>query len=230
MTTKAQARKNLKKAAKAHKEKVRQPVTIEFQEEHLSVIIKALEVYQRMKLGQIDYAFEEAFGWELDRDKVQAIHNYARQLMFEGTDMANNPNVSWGIYNQEKVGDATLGYEVQKVLRRYKAFQRNDGWADYGRNFDEPYSHTKVPLPEIKGFIDYKLFRIPKRLWKKIDSAKAMTEWKREVWEDVWKSIDKAMPKLPRGTKSELVLDEYEAEWYVKVTSPYRPKEHLDHP
>ena len=31
MTTKAQAKKNLKKAAKAHKEKVRQPVTVEFQ-------------------------------------------------------------------------------------------------------------------------------------------------------------------------------------------------------
>lgn len=31
MTTKAQAKKNLKKAAKSYKEKVRQPVTIEFQ-------------------------------------------------------------------------------------------------------------------------------------------------------------------------------------------------------
>ena len=40
MTTKAQARKNLKKAAKAHKEKVRQPVTIEFQNEHIPTILK----------------------------------------------------------------------------------------------------------------------------------------------------------------------------------------------
>ena len=42
MTTKAQARKNLKKAVKAHKEKVRQPVTVEFQEEHISVLFRSL--------------------------------------------------------------------------------------------------------------------------------------------------------------------------------------------
>lgn len=217
------AAKTLKAAAKNYKEKVRQPVVVEFQEEHLNVIIRALETYQRLKLGQIDYAFEEAFGWELDRDKVQSIHNYARQLMFEGTDMANNPNVSWGIYNQEKVGDATLGYEVQKVLRRYKAFQRNDGWADYGRDFDQPYTHTKVPLPVVQNFIDYKLFKIPKKLWKKIDSAKALEKWDRAVWEDVWNSIDKAMPKLPKGTKSELY--EWCSGWYVKVTDPIKPKD-----
>lgn len=221
MVTKAQAKRNLKNAAKDYKEKVRQPVTVEFQEEHLNVIIKALEVYQRLKLGQIDYAFEEAFGWDIDRNKVQDIHNYARQLMFEGTDMERNPNVSWGIYNQEKVGDATLGYEVQKVIRRYKAFQRNDGWAGWGRDFDQPYSHTKIPLPVIKGFIDYKLFKIPKRLWKKIDKANGMLEWKKEVWEDVWDSIDKAMPKLPKGIKSELV-DEHDG-WYVKITDPIKP-------
>ena len=36
--------KALKKAAKNYKEKVQQPVTIDFQEEHISVIIRALEV------------------------------------------------------------------------------------------------------------------------------------------------------------------------------------------
>ena len=66
LTTKAQARKNLKKAAKACKEKVRQPVTVEFDERHITTLLKALECYQRLKLGQIDYALEEAFGWEVD--------------------------------------------------------------------------------------------------------------------------------------------------------------------
>jgi len=228
MITKAQARKNLKKAAKEYDKKVRQPVTIEFQNEHIPTILKALEVYQRIKLGQVDIALDEAFGYSLAYEDKQEIHNCARKYLFKGTDLENNPNVSYGIYNQEKVGDATLAYEIYKTLGRYKAFKDNDGWAGFGRSFDVPFSHTGVPLPEVKNFIDYKLFKIPKRLWKKIDTANGMTEWKREVWEDVWKSIDKAMPDLPKGDKSELVDDANG--WYVKVTSPIRPEEHLGHP
>ena len=55
--------KVLKKAAKLYKKTVKQPVTIEFQEEHIPTILKALEVYQRIRLGKIDYALDEAFGW-----------------------------------------------------------------------------------------------------------------------------------------------------------------------
>ena len=212
--------KALKKAAKNYKEKVRQPVTIDFQEEHIPTILKALEVYQRIKLGQIDYALDEAFGWKLDYDSKQEIHNCARKHLFP--EFENNPNVSYGIYNQEKVGDATMAYEIYKVLNRYRSIKNNDGWSDWGRSFDKVHSHTGVPLPEVQNFIDYKLFKVPKRLWKKIDAAHAQ-DWKREVWEDVWKSIDKAMPKLPKGEKSELVDDCFS--WYVKVHSPIRPKE-----
>jgi hypothetical protein len=42
MTTKAQARKNPKKAVKNYKKKVRQPVTVELQEEHMSVLFRSL--------------------------------------------------------------------------------------------------------------------------------------------------------------------------------------------
>ena len=219
LTTKAQAKKNLKKAAKAYKETVRQPVTIEFQKEHIPTILKALECYQRMKLGQFDYALEEAFGWEVDRDKIQAIHNYARQHLFP--EFENNPNVSYGIYNQEKVGDATMAYEIYKVLTRYRAITNNDGWSDWGRSFDKPFSHTGVPLPEVQNFIDYKLFKVPQRLWSKIDSAQ--TKGDTADWNAVWKAIDKAMPKLPKGEKSELVDDCHG--WYVKVHSPIKPKD-----
>lgn len=213
--------KALKKAAKLYKKSVKQPVVVEFQEEHINVIIRSLEVYQRIKLGQFDYALDEAFDWKLDYDQKQAIHNFARKILFPEFD---SPNASHGIYNQEKVGDATLAYETYKVLNRYKAIKNNDGWSDFGRSFDKVHSHTGVTLPEVKNFVDYKDFKVPKRLWKKIDAANAQ-DWNREVWEDVWKSIDKAMPKLPKGEKSELV-DDCNG-WYVRVHSPIRPQEHM---
>lgn len=212
--------KVLKKAAKAHKEKVRQPVTIEFQKEHIPTILKALEVYQRIKLGQIDYALDEAFGWKLDHDAKQEIHNCARKHLFP--EFENNPNVSYGIYNQEKVGDATMAYEIYKVLGRYRAITNNDGWSDWGRSFDKVHSHTGIDLPVVQNFVDYKLFKVPKRLWKKIDATYNDTE-NNVDWAGMWDSILKAMPNLPKGEKSELVDDCFS--WYVKVHSPIKPKE-----
>ena len=221
MTTKAQARKNLKKAARAYKEKVRQPVTVEFQDEHIPTILKALEVFQRLKLGQIDIALDEAFGYSLAYEDKQEIHNCARKHLFKGTDLENNPNVSYGIYNQEKVGDATMAYEIYKVLGRYRAITNNDGWSDWGRSFDKVHSHTGIDLPVVQGFIDYKLFKIPKRLWKKIDAT--LDPDYAGDWRKIWESIDKTMPNLPKGEKSEIYNDF--GEWYVKVHSPIKPKE-----
>jgi len=224
MTTKAQARKNLKKAVKAYKEKVRQPVTVELQEEHIPTVLKALEVYQRLKLGQVNIALDEAFGYSLAYEDKQEIHNCARKYLFKDTDLENNPNVSYGIYNQEKVGDATMAYEIYKVLGRYKAFKDNDGWADYTRRFDKPHSHTGVPLPVVQGAIEHKNFKIPKKLWKKI--ANAIENKDTADWSDIWKSIDKAMPKLPRGEKSEIFGGDFISDgYYVKVHSPIKPKE-----
>jgi hypothetical protein len=219
MITKAQARKNLKKAAKNYKKKVRQPVTIEFQNEHIPTILKALEVYQRIKLGQIDYALDEAFGWKLEHEAKREIHNCARKHLFP--EFENNPNISYGIYNQEKVGDATMAYEIYKVLGRYRAITNNDGWSDWGRSFDKVHSHTGIDLPVVQNFVDYKLFKIPKRLWGKIDSAHSNSD--KADWNAVWKAIDKTMPNLPKGEKSELVDDCFS--WYVKVHSPIKPKE-----
>jgi hypothetical protein len=210
--------KALKKAIKNYEKKVRQPVTIEFDERHLPTILKALEVYQRLKLGQIDYALDEAFGWKLDHEASSEIHRCARKHLFP--EFENNPNISYGIYNQEKVGDATMAYEIYKVLGRYRAITNNDGWSDWGRSFDKVHQHTNVPLPVVQNFVDYKLFKIPKRLWKKIDTA---IEEKSSDWRGIWNAIDKAMPDLPKGEKSEITNES--SEWYVKVYSPIKPKD-----
>jgi len=223
MTTKAQAKKNLKKAVKSYKEKVRQPVTIEFDERHISTLLKALEVFQRLKLGQIDYALDEAFGYSLAYEDKQEIHNCARKHLFP--EFENNPNISYGIYNQEKVGDATMAYEIYKVLGRYRAITNNDGWSDWGRSFDKVHSHTGVPLPVVQNFIDYKDFQIPKRLWKKINDAVyyQLAGGEEPDWRKIWEAVDKAMPNRPKGEKAEIV--EVGEGWVVRVHSPIKPKE-----
>jgi hypothetical protein len=219
--------KTLKKAVKNYEKKVRQPVTIDFQEEHIPTILKALEVYQRLKLGQIDNALDEAFGYSLAYEDKKEIHNCARKYLFKGTDIENNPNASYGIFSEE-VGDATMAYEIYKVLGRYKAFKDNDGWADWSRRFDKPYSHTRIPLPVVQGAIEHKDFKIPKRLWKKLDEAYASKET--TDWEKIWGSIDRAMFNLPRGEKSEILnfswdIGTTESQWIVRVTAPIKPKD-----
>ena len=111
--------------------------------------------------------------------------------------------------------------EIYKTLGRYKAFKDNDGWADYTRRFDKPFSHTGVPLPVVQGAIEHKDFKIPKKLWKKLDEAYANKDT--ADWKKLWDAIDKAMPKLPRGEKSEIVDDCFS--WHVRVTAPIKPKE-----
>jgi hypothetical protein len=214
------AAKTLKAASKNYKKKVRQPVTVELQEEHLDVVVRALETYQRLKLGQIKHALDEAFDTPIDYEDAMAIENFTRKILFPEL----SPNASYGIYNTEKVGDATLAYELYKVLGRYKAFKDNDGWADYTRRFDKPHSHTGVPLPVVQGAIEHKNFKIPKKLWKKI--ANAIENKDTADWSDIWKSIDKAMPKLPRGEKSEIICSDFISDgYYIKVTAPIKPKE-----
>jgi hypothetical protein len=194
MTTKTQARKNLKKAAKAYKESVRQPVTVELQEEHISVINRALETYQRLKLGQIKHALDEAFDTPIDYEDAMAIENFTRKILFPEL----SPNASYGIYNTEKVGDATLAYELYKTFKQYKYFKRTDGWREgwtvdaYGNIGVVPTS--KVPYAVIKNFSTEKFFPFPKKY-----QEKAFEFFTNEDYESIWKMGKKALPKLPRG-------------------------------
>jgi hypothetical protein len=58
-------------------------VKIEFDYEHLSVLITALEVYSRLRSGQVDMAMSEAYGDRyLDWNEREAIHRHVRYAMF----------------------------------------------------------------------------------------------------------------------------------------------------
>jgi hypothetical protein len=58
-------------------------VKIEFDHEHLGVLITALEVYSRLRSGQVDIAISEAYGDRyIDWNEREAIHRHVRYVMF----------------------------------------------------------------------------------------------------------------------------------------------------
>lgn len=192
--TKKKAVQNLRKAVKDYNKKVRQPVVIELQEEHISVINRALEVYQRLKMGQIKYALDEAFDFSIDYDDAMCIERFVRGFLFSDL----SANASYGIYNQEKVGDATLAYELYKTFKQYKYFKRTDGWrdgwgCDASGNIGEK-SNSGVPYAVIKNFSTEKFFPFPKRQQKKVFDL--FTE---EKYTELWEMGKKYMKNLPRG-------------------------------
>lgn len=192
--TKKKAAENLNKAHKAYKEKIRQPVVVELQEEHISVINRALEVYQRLKMGQIKYALDEAFDFPIDYDDAMTIEKFVRNLLF----MDLHPNSSYGIYNQQKVGDATLAYELYKTFKQYQYFKRTDGWrdgwgCDASGNIGEKPS-SGVPYAVIQNFNTEKFFPFPKRHQKK-----AFDLFTEEKYTELWDMGKKYMKDLPRG-------------------------------
>jgi hypothetical protein len=65
------------------KKKISKKIKIEFDYEHLSVLTTALEVFSRLRSGQVDMAMSEAY-WDrlIDWDEREAIHRHVRYVMF----------------------------------------------------------------------------------------------------------------------------------------------------
>jgi hypothetical protein len=58
-------------------------VSIEFDEKHLSTLITALEVYSRLRGGQIKFAFDNVF-WDKDLSyqDSQVLESFVRTIVF----------------------------------------------------------------------------------------------------------------------------------------------------
>jgi hypothetical protein len=56
---------------------------IEFTDEHLNIINKALEVYSRLRSGQVKIAMDEAYyDYRLTWEESESIENYVRKIIF----------------------------------------------------------------------------------------------------------------------------------------------------
>jgi hypothetical protein len=190
---------------KAKKKKENKKVTVTFDERHLPVLVRALECYMRLRSGQIGMAMDEVYSdkqTKMLNDRKyyhygdnKEIEKLIRSVYFKDL---GSPNAAWGIGQYGFGGEEA--YMIQKTLRQYMAYERNDGYSGSGRDFDTCWgSYSDVPNPVVEGFSTRKFFKAPKSIANKIE-----TFCSEEKYKEAFDLIDKKWKTLPRGDKYEI--------------------------
>jgi len=197
-------------------------ITIEFDEKHLSTLTNALEVYSRLRGGQIKFAFDNVF-WDknLSYEDGEVLESFVRTIVFQKDKLLmENRNAYYGIGCKE-MKDGDVAWEIKKVIEQYKHYQRNDGFRRIcDVSGDGAMQISDVPVPKIVDSNGYwkpqKSFIIPKRYQKYIDASMKIREYG-----DVWSIVDKAFKKnpLPRGKASR--IEKYDDSYHVVIEEPY---------
>jgi hypothetical protein len=199
-------------------------VSIEFDEKHLGTLATALEVYSRLRSGQIAMAMANAF---IDKNcltyiDTHVIESVVKTLAFREEEICTNPNSYYGV-GCEQMKDGTVAWEIKKVIDQYLHYQQNDGYRTIMNvSGDGAFQSSDVPIPKILDVYegDYwkpqKEFRIPQRYQDRVDKA-----MKSKDFNLVWELVDKAFKNsLPKGSSSK--VQEVAGTYYVIVTEPYK--------
>jgi len=214
------------------KKKEHKKVTVTFDERHLPVLCRSLEIFMRMRSGQITMALDECYADK--QTKMLKDENYdhfndnkdieamIRKVYFKDL---GSPNAAWGVGQYGFGGEEA--YMIWKTLRQYMAYERNDGYAGSGRDFDTTWgAYSDVPNPVVEGFSTRKFFKAPSSLQEKLE------KWFEEKkYQECYDLIDKKWKSLPKGDKYELGyrLPDDPSEWYknigVWVTAPRKKEE-----
>jgi hypothetical protein len=109
---------------------------IKFSKTHLETIQIALEVYQRIRIGQIGKALNLALdGFSLKKESE--IDKLVLPLTHR---------------------DNSIAYMIEQTITQYLAVKNSNGEWFCSKQFDDVYNVTKTPLPKIvnfKKYIDY---------------------------------------------------------------------------
>jgi hypothetical protein len=213
------------------KKKTHKKVTITFDERHLPVLSRSLEIFMRMRSGQITMALDECYAdkqTKMLKDRSydhfndnQTIETMIRRVYFK--ELSNN--AAWGVGQYGFGGEEA--YMIWKTLRQYMAYERNGGYSGSGRDFDTTWgSYSDVPNPVVEGFSTRKFFVAPKNIQKKLEDLIEVGDFK-----GAFDLIDKKFKTLPRGDKYELgyQLPHDPSEHYMNlgvwVTAPIKKEE-----
>lgn len=200
------------------KTKHRKKVTIQFEEEHLHTIATAMEVYSRLRSGQIKFAFDTAFcDKDLTYSDSEAIESFVRTFVFRNDKtIADNRNAYYGV-GCEEMKDGTIAWEIKKVIEQYLHYQRNDGYRSImDVSGDGPMQISKVPVPNILDFEPYKTFPVPKKAHDILNKA-----FEKNDWETMWAAVELAFKNKPLPKGKSTKIEKADNQWIVVVNEPY---------
>jgi len=168
-------------------------MTITLSNKQASVILAALEAFQRARMGQFSMALEQIFpkkclakGFE----EMQTLEMDLKKFFF-GDELSKNSY--WGIPNKEKVGeDAQIAYEIFGTMRQFMALEKSGGIYENYTNYNSPLKLSDEPLPEIDGHkeLTYKIHEFP-------DQVAAKKLFAEKKFDKLWDMVDSM--KLPYG-------------------------------
>jgi len=163
-------------------------VKMEFTKEHLRVMRTALEVYERLKMGQIGMAIDLLTDYSLPAADREKIEDTVKPITHPDLVIKNS---YWGIFHPDLKDNATVAYEIQKVIEQYLAVTNNDGYWGNTKDYDEPIGHTNIPLPKVTNFKKYIEFPIDPKYTKKMDKLKEEGNFNK-----MWNLADEALAPM----------------------------------
>ena len=187
--------------------------TVKLSNKHMRVINAALEVYYRMRSGQIGIALDEAY---YDKRLSYEFRDNIQDQIRSVTHPELGPNASYG-FNSPQIKDARICYEIKKTFEEFLAVTINDGYYGATVDFDGPLKASDEPLPEVVGFKKYKDFPLPARAKKSFLKAMEAKDYKK-----AWGIVDKHLPNVPMGSSRSLIVEEDFCG--VRVDRPYKDR------
>ena len=204
-------------------------VSIEFDKKHLPTLVTALEVYSRLRSGQIAMAIDTAF---IDKSCIeyndrQVIESIVRTLVFRDEDICTRPNSYYGVGCPE-MKDGTVAWEIKKVIEQYLHYEQNDGYRSFMNvSGNGPMRFSDITIPKI---IDSDNKPSETKYWKPVKSFKIPQRYQEPIgvciegknYEKVWDIVDKSFKNkpLPRGKSTK--VEEVNGTYYVVVEEPYK--------
>lgn len=165
--------------------------TVSLTDAHLKVIMKALEVYFRLRLGQISTAIDVAYYYSLDFEDAKIIEKTVKDFLFKD-------GASYGVGSKE-IDDANLAYEINKTFAEVLAVKNNNGYYGSTVDFHGPLKVTSEPLPKMLDFKPYKDHILNKRQQSKVQKLILKKDS-----EKMWEYIFSLGLSLPKGEKIEI--------------------------
>ena len=195
------------------------PITITLEEHHVNSIMMALEVLQRLHLGQFRIALAEAFKkkyLELGFDKFQELEAPLKGALFPEYPCNGGPGIC-GDTTQE----AKVAFEVQKAIELCLALRKSGGFFGSGKEFDgNDLCPSGLPTPIIEEVKEEVVIPFPGEFQKRAVSI--LEQYDRDGYSTVDRSTELwNMAPRTRGRHNSIRLEKGIA--VLVVVRPRKP-------